>query len=304
MDRPSFLVLGAPKCGTSSLCHYLQLHPDVFVPRVKEPVFFDAEYERGIDYYWRTYFSEWAGERAAGEGRVFLLYLPFVPDRIRESLPDARLIAILRNPVDRAYSHWWHRYTYRNEDLPFEEAIEANLERIARGVDFEGPDGPELWERGLVYRGAFASRYRIYLDCGLYAGQIRRYRERFAAEQLRVVFYDDLKRDPDTLVRELWDFIGVSKDAELTDLAPRNEARTTMQSRLRRRTQRVLETTGLRRLLPAPLKRLGKGLFPEREVERPPLDARRHASGCSTTTPSPTAELEALLGRDLSAWRR
>ena len=237
-----------------------------------------------------------------GEGRTFLLYLPFVPARIRESVPDARLIAILRNPVDRAFSHWWHRYTHRNEVLDFEEAIAANIERIRDGIDFEGSDGSELWQRGLVHKGAFASRYRIYLDCGLYARQIRRYRERFPAEQLRVVFYDDLKCDPDSLVRELWDFIGVSVDAELSDLAPRNEARTSMQSQLRRQTQRLLETTGLRRLLPASLKRVGKGLFPEREVVRPPM-APAMRQRLLDYYAEPNAELEVLLGRDLSAWR-
>src|SRR3972149_6925354 len=150
LNRPNFLVLGAAKAGTTSLCHYLAQHPDVFIPEVKEPIFFDAEYERGLDYYWKKYFSRWSGQPAVGEGRVFNLYLPFVPPRIRESIPGAKLIAVLRNPVERAYSHWWHRFSYRDEILPFHEAIRENLSRIARGILFEGGNGARLWRDGLV----------------------------------------------------------------------------------------------------------------------------------------------------------
>ena len=233
MDRPSFLVLGAPKCGTSSLCHYLAQHPQVYLAPEKEPRFFDAEYERGLDYYWSRYFPGWSGQAVAGEGRTYLLLLPFVPARIRESLPGARLIAILRNPVDRAYSHWWHRYTARNETLDFEPAIERNLEQIAAGVDFAGDDGPRVWREGLVHETAMASTYRLYLDCGLYARQLRRYFETFPREQLQVVYTDDLVSDAEAVVRELWGFIGVAPDAELADLAPRNTARAVRESRWR-----------------------------------------------------------------------
>jgi len=199
LNRPNFLVLGAAKAGTTSLCHYLAQHPDVFIPEVKEPIFFDAEYERGLDYYWKKYFSRWSGQPAVGEGRVFNLYLPFVPPRIRESIPDAKLIAVLRNPVERAYSHWWHRFSYRDEILPFHEAIRENLSRIARGILFEGGNGARLWRDGLVHPHAMATTHRVYLDAGLYARQIRRYLDLFPASQLKVMFYEDLVSDPRSL---------------------------------------------------------------------------------------------------------
>lgn len=299
--RPNFLILGAPKCGTTSLCYYLAQHPDVFVPRQKEPRFFDAEYEKGLDYYWQTYFSDWAGELAVGEGRVFLLFLPFVPARIRESLPDARLIAILRDPVDRAYSHWWHRYTARNESLPFEDAIEQNLERIASGVDFGGDDGPELWRKGLLHETAMASRYRTYLECGLYAGQLRRYFELFPREQLRIADYDEFVRDPRALVRELWAFLGVDPDPELVDVAPQNQARAALESRARQRVARFLVATGLRRLIPRRIRQSVGARWQGPAAERPPLapETRARLAGFYR---QPNRDLEALLGRRFTAW--
>jgi hypothetical protein len=74
---PTFLLLGAAKCGTTSLAYYLSQHPDVCFSDPKEPIFFEAEYEKGLDHYWQKYFQAWSGERAIGEGRPWNLYLPF-----------------------------------------------------------------------------------------------------------------------------------------------------------------------------------------------------------------------------------
>src|SRR5687768_11767835 len=94
LDRPNFLILGAARSGTTTLHEYLPLHPDVYMSMPKEPLFFEAEYRRGLDYYWRTYFRGWRGQQLVGEARVANLLLPFVVDRIAESVPDAKLIVI------------------------------------------------------------------------------------------------------------------------------------------------------------------------------------------------------------------
>jgi hypothetical protein len=83
MRRPTFLILGGAKCGTSSIRYYMDQHPEVFFSTPKEPIFFEAEYERGLDFYWQKYFQGWNGECAVGEARVYNLYLPYVVDHIR-----------------------------------------------------------------------------------------------------------------------------------------------------------------------------------------------------------------------------
>ena len=145
VDGPSnFFILGAARSGTTSLYQYLARHPDVLMSTPKEPVFFEAEYENGLAYYRDRYFKGWNGEPALGEARPANLLLSYVAPRIRESFPDAKLVAILRNPVDRAYSHWWVKYCDGIEKRAFVAAVEENLARIASGVRFEGQEGERL----------------------------------------------------------------------------------------------------------------------------------------------------------------
>lgn len=301
MNKPNFLVLGAAKAGTSSLCHYLGQNPEVFIPEVKEPIFFDAEYHKGLDYYWHRYFAGWSGEPAVGEGRVFNLCLPFVPSRIKESLPEAKLIAVLRHPVDRAYSHWWHRFSYRDEDLPFGEAIQKNFERIANGILFEGDEGARVWQEGLVHPHAMATTYRLYLDVGLYAQHIRRYRDLFSPTQLKVLFYEDLRSDPQALVRDIWEFLGVRTDVELLDIDPQNTARTTRRSWLESQMGKILPGRDLLGITPKPFKRPASWLFREKSAVQPPMDPNMRQALIDYYRQA-NRELEPLVGRDLSAW--
>lgn len=105
----NFLIVGAMRCGTTFLAHCLGAHPDIYIPRAKEIHYFDVHFEKGPEWYKRK-FSGAKKEHAVGEATQSYMYLDYVPPRIASLLPDARLIAILRNPVDRAYSHYWfHR---------------------------------------------------------------------------------------------------------------------------------------------------------------------------------------------------
>lgn len=220
---PNFMILGAVKGGTTSLYFYLKQHPEVLFSTPKEPVFFEYEYARGLEYYQRTYFSALRQERAIGEARGLHLFLPFIPDRILATLPEARFIVILRDPVDRAFSHWWMRRCQGVETLSFNEAIAANLERLDSGQRFEGELGAEQWRAGFD-PVVLMSRARIYVDAGYYAEQLEKYYARFPRERIKVVFFEDLQRDSEALVRELWSFLGVDPDVSLTGLLPYNPA--------------------------------------------------------------------------------
>lgn len=298
---PTFLLVGAPKCGTTSLAHYLGQHPDVFFSEPKEPIFFEAEYEKGLEYYWRTYYRAWHGESAIGEGRVWNLYLPFVPLRIRESVPEARLIALLRDPVERAYSHWWHRHSRGQEPLGFGAAVAADRARIERGEGFEGEEGARRWRAGLEGAGQSTS-FRVLLDLGFYAEQLGRYLDLFPASRLHVILRGDVITDLPGVMRRLFAFLGVSEDAPLRDASPRNVRAARVRSSGARRLLLATRSLGLRHLVPRALRpRLRTGWL-EHAGEQPPMPPGIRRALVEYYEPH-TRRLERLLDRDLGAWR-
>src|SRR5947209_8592328 len=130
---PNFLILGAQKAGTTALYAYLRWHPEITGPSFKEVSFFDRHYARGERWY-RAHFP--ARRRPfVGEASPSYLFHPLVPERVARLLPDARLVAILRNPVDRAFSHYQHEVSLGREPLSFEEAVAHEEERMRGEVE-------------------------------------------------------------------------------------------------------------------------------------------------------------------------
>lgn len=295
---PNFLLLGAAKCGTSSLAYYLSQHPDVCFSEPKEPVFFEAEYEKGLGHYWREYFASWRGERAIGEGRVWNLYLPFVPPRIHESVPEARLVVLLRDPVERVYSHWWHRHSRGQEPLDFERAVEEDRARIERGEGFHGEEGERRWRAGLV---GDSTHHRVLLDLGFYAEQIERYLGLFPRSRLKVLLYDDLVADLGAVMSDLFEYLGVDRGFSLADAAPRNVRREARRSPTARRLLLASRSLGLRHLVPAAL-RPALHRLAERPARRPGLPPALRRQLVEYYEPH-NLRLERLLGRSLPAWR-
>lgn len=295
---PTFFVLGAAKCGTTSLHYMLSQHPDVLMAQPKEPVFFEAEYERGLAYYAERYFGEWSGQRAVGEARGANLLLPYVAPRIHADFPEARLIAILRHPVDRAYSHWWMRHTRGWESLSFADAIADNEARLAVRPWFEGPAGEEAW-RATLLPGRGVAQVRTYLDLGFYADQLERYLRLYPRGQLRVLLLEDLQQDPGAVMNELFGFIGVAPQAVQPDTTPQNVATT----RGRTRLVRFVAAAGVGKIFPRALRDGLKARLTARKARRPALDPALRQRLCERYAPQ-TARLEALLGRDLSHWKR
>jgi hypothetical protein len=192
---PNFFILGAAKCGTTSLHYYLSECQGVLMSDPKEPYYFEAQHQWGAAYYFNRYFSKWNGEGAVGEARHRNLYQPHVPQRIHGYNPDARLIVILRNPVERAVSHWWHWYSCGAEKLSLQSALMADLRRIHEDA-VEPANQP--WEERYVqalYEGR-EPELRTYLDSGYYMRQMDRYIELFGAERLHTVLFDDFVADP------------------------------------------------------------------------------------------------------------
>jgi hypothetical protein len=162
---PNFVIIGAPRSGTTSLAHSLSQHPEVFVTmQVKELHFFDTNFDRGLDWY-RQQFSgaDAAAAKAAGEATPTYMYDETAMSRMAETVPDARLIAILRNPVDRAYSHYWMNRSLDREDLLFPVAIETEAERLA-GDDHDEETAQETEARAHQARGTAGRPVRKYAD--------------------------------------------------------------------------------------------------------------------------------------------
>lgn len=218
-----FFILGAAKCGTTSLYHFLNQHPSVHFSDPKEPIFFEAEYEEGLEYYRKKYYEKWEEGGAVGEARPANLFLPYVPRRIHNSFPGAKLIIILRNPVDRAYSHWWMRKTQGREELSFQEATRKNRQRLRRGHTLEGKGGEKLWRKSLV-PGTGMVELRTYLDMGYYAAQVERYLDLFPRDRIKIILLRDLSKTTEKVTRDLFEFLGVDETAEVSDFEKKNAA--------------------------------------------------------------------------------
>ena len=204
MEKPTFLVIGAQKCGTTSLYEYLDQHPKVFMSPVKELRYFSGEAASdnaaAIDgpvipdfSAYCEHFDGASEHQAAGEVSPSYMYYPGTAKRIHQRLPDVDLIAILRDPVKRAFSEYWHHWKMGrrlNEDfLGFV---------LSENVAAE----PQLSE---------------YQDCvrrGLYHRQLKPFFRLFDRSQVRVFLYEDLKSDPEALMQRVYEFIGA--DAEFT----------------------------------------------------------------------------------------
>ena len=269
---PDHLVIGAAKAGTTSLSRWLDSHPDVFVPAQKELHFFDREsnWSNGVDWY-ADFFAPAAPATNAGEATPSYLFVPEVPQRIATVCPDVRLVAVLRHPVDRAYSHYWHAHEWGGEPRTFAAAVAALL------------DG----EPGV----------RPYLARGYYLDQLRRYEELFPRESLLVLLFDDLVAAPEQTFARVCTFLG------LREVTPGNVGRV-YNAHSKHRSSRLrgaMEGRRLWRRAPRVARALDRANTSERRYPPMPTDLRRRLLDHFADR---NAELADHLGADLSAWSR
>ena len=199
---PDFLIIGAQRSGTSSLYNYLIQHPAVLPALRKEVHYFDDGYAHGLGWYrahFATTMQRAVVQRREGAARVFeaspyYILHPHAPRRIREVLPDVRLIALLRNPVDRAESHYHHEVRRGRETLSFEEAIEQEPKRLEGELDRMIADETYV---------SFNHRRFSYVTRGLYVEQLPAWRELFPPDQLLILRSEDLFADPAAVVNQV-----------------------------------------------------------------------------------------------------
>jgi sulfotransferase family protein len=197
---PDFLILGAQKAGTTALYSYLRRHAQIGGPIWKEVSYFDRHYPRGTAWY-RGQFPLRNDGRIAGEASPGYLFHPLAPERVRQTVPDAKLIVLLRDPIDRALSHYHHEVALGREPLSFEEAIDAEPDRT-RGEE----------ERLVREPGYFSHAWwdYTYLARGRYAEQVERWLAVFPREQMLMLASEDLAVQPADVHGRVLEFLGRS----------------------------------------------------------------------------------------------
>ncbi|OGW75585.1 MAG: hypothetical protein A2Z72_01385 [Omnitrophica bacterium RBG_13_46_9] len=205
---PDFLIIGEAKCGTTSLYYHLMRHPDAIPPLIKETDFFSLYYHRGINWY-RTHFPlrlvKTLGRMMkkafiTGEASPKYLFDMHVPKRVYQHLPRVRLIVLLRNPVDRAFSNYRMRVRKKAEELSFEEALEGEEERIRD--DFIKRCKDEHYHPEKYWRCAYKAR-------GIYVDQLKRWNEYFKREDMLILNSEEFDADTEKVYYKVLEFLGL-----------------------------------------------------------------------------------------------
>lgn len=274
---PTFLIVGAPRCGTTSLARYLGAHRDVFMAPTKEIHYFDAQPDKGLAWY-AAHFDGVRDEAMIGEATPNYLSSAEAIERIDHALPDVRAIAILRNPVDRAYSAYQHGCSIGRETRSFCDALEDELH--GRSVmDRQGRPLPP------------------YILEGRYAAQLERFSTHVPRERIHVALFEDLQHEPGPTYREVCAFLSVASDPVpaivgqvvnghqgFRSLALRGFVKGLPDRRVGRFASRALGAMNRRAASYPPMMADDRAVL--RDMYRADIDA-----------------LEDWLGRDLSAWR-
>jgi hypothetical protein len=295
--RPNFFIVGAPKCGTTSLYECLRGHPEVFMPPVKEPHYFSTDIYRPLRMDEAAYFALFApgaSRDRIGEASAEYLYSAGACASINALDPTARIIIMLRNPVDMIFSAHAERVWNGREDLDFEDALAAEDDR----------------KRGLrLPPHAYPLEFLFYREMGQYSKHVERYLETFGRAQVHVPIFEDLEAHPTACFRAACTFLDVDPSF-VPDFAVRNPYK---QPRLRSLARILQAMTPARRvvrpLAPHAVRtamRWGVRLlytmntkFPPRPPMRPSL--RRELQEWFLPD---VEKLSQLLGRDLTYWCR
>lgn len=205
--KPNFIIIGAMKAATTSLYTYIKQHPDIFMTKVKEPMFFNnfnqntdfkvlgnksKKVNSLLDYF--SMFGSVKNESAIGEASPAYIYNENAPHLIKEHLPDVKIIAILRQPTDRAYSNFLHTKRADRENVnSFEQAIKIEKERIS-----------DNW-----------SPLYHYIQKGFYSVQLKRYYNLFPKENIKVYLFEDVVKNPKETLKDIFKFLNVDENIEI-----------------------------------------------------------------------------------------
>lgn len=303
MHRPNLFIIGAPKSGTSSLYDYLDGHPEVYMSAVKEPSYFCPDVQGGSksrltfevdEQQYMALYAEAQDEKYLGEASTRYLASPMAPRLISEFEPTARIVAMLRNPVDMVYALHNERISHGSEDVAdFEQALALDDDR-RRGHHLPFGSNP----LGAAYR-----------DNARFGEQIQRWQEAFGPEQVRVIIFEDFAADTSGEFRKLLKWLAIDSGYQPARFAVRNPSHRSRGGLIRALFDSPLARWTRRGLLPRLLgehdaarlaRRLRHSRLNRRLSPRPPLGVEVRRELEAYFAPD-VALLSRLLGRDLGA---
>ena len=298
MKKPNLFLIGAAKCGTTSLYHYLKQHPDLFFPEHKEPHYFSKDLEwryqgtvyRSLEEY-LTIFEPAQNEKWVGEASVWHLYSKVAAQGICDFNPHAKILCLLRNPVDMMHSMYRFGVRRGHENaVSFRKAIELEPQRTD-------------WSR--VPRTLFLLSAVWYNQIANFGEQIERYTKLFPRENIKFLLTEDLSRAPEKVVNDVLDFLGITP-SDAIDYTPQNVTAENQLSRLEymsRFSPRAAHQIG--KFIPSSVKSiirssLGNSRRPEPvDAKLMPDDLRKELLERHRESIEKTAQ---LIDRDLSHW--
>ena len=205
-NRLRFLVCGAQKSGTTALAAYLRQHPGIYLPKAKELHFFDDETQAWPEPDLKalhSHFQAADADQLWGEATPISLYWDPAPERIWRYNSAMRLIVILRNPIERAYSHWAMEHRRGNDPLPFALALAQEDARCRKALPLQ-------------------HRVFSYVDRGFYSAQLRRLWRFFGREQVLVLRQEELRLSPQTCLEKIWQHLSIPMGPAFTPITRHN----------------------------------------------------------------------------------
>jgi len=289
---PSFFCVGTQKAGTTTLYELLKQHPDIYLPDCKETHFFDIDkkYKKGIEWYESNYFSKIKSEKIAGEITPIYMYLDFIPERIYKCLGTTiKLLFILRDPINRAYSHYWMSY--------------------GRGYEKKGFKDATILEKQRIEKGSFEKSHFSYIDRGFYFKQINRYLRYFKKRNMKFILFEDFIANLELNLYEIFNFLGVNSSVPINYNIKANPTKTD-----------IFEFLGkLIRNPPTIIRNLNEKITPsidlgqrikkfllninQKEFKKPSIEENLRDRLLHLYRPD-IIKLEELIDKDLSLWMR
>lgn len=291
---PNFLIIGAAKAGTTALWRFLSQHPEIYMSPHKEPRYF-ALCDRAVDFEgpgdktlfrfvteYREYQDLFAGvtdQKAIGEASPWYLYEPTAAAAIKRRLPDVKLVAVLRDPVDRAFSNYLHAV---NENLDPAPTFRAAMEDEPRRIQ-------QKW----------SPRFH-YVQKGFYYRQLQHYLQYFDRERVRVYLYEDLTDQPHEMFKDLFQYLEVSASFTINAAERHNDSRALRSKYIARALKSV--PSGVRMAFPEPARVWLKKVIEDFNRKPKPVLSPEDRASYVEIYRDDILKLQDLLDRDLSAW--
>ena len=293
--KPGLIIGGASKSGTTALYYYLRQHPALCLPEKKELHFFSRpwleqavsapggkyvllEVPKTFEEFLSNFSACEAGKTAVDISPSYLYYFKSA-DRIREYLGDVRIVFILRNPADKAFSQYLHLRGAGLETLDFGEALAAEPARTANGYS-------DIW---------------LYRKSGFYADAIRYYIKVFGRENIHIIFYDDFAREPERVLRDICIFAGIDREFRFAPVTQVNRSGLPRSRLVTKLIEPNFLTYILRRVIPQSIGRLVRKFVKELNTGEKPVFDKQLRSSLIGEYARDIQEVEQLAGRK-SGW--